>query len=96
MRANLLFVLAALGLGGALARLVVAPGPAHPALVAPWMHRLDTSGDGLIDALEYARGARHPQDFELFDSNKDGRISPAELEVLLFRVDPAWSEAPPA
>ena len=96
MRANFLFAMAAIGLGGALLRLCIAPGPAHPGLVAPWMHRLDTSGDGRIDALEYARGARHPQDFELFDADHDGRLSPAELEVLLFRVDPAWSEAPPA
>ena len=93
---RLLYGLALALLLSALARLARDPDPREPALVAPWVQRFDQDGDGQISPTEFARSARYPSDFDLFDADQDGLLSPFELEVLLTRIDPEWVEAPPA
>ena len=96
MRANLLFALGGLALIGALALRLAPRQPENAALIEPWMRRLDVDGDGLLQRAEFSRGARHPNDFGLFDLDQSNALELAELELLLTVVNPAWAEVPPA
>lgn len=96
MRAALLFALAGLALIGAFALRLAPRQPDNAALIEPWMRRLDADGDGLIQPAEFSRGARHPNDFGLFDLDQSNTLDLAELELLLTVVNPAWAEVPPS
>ena len=59
----------------------LAASPAPPAADAPQrrpMMALDTNNDGMIDRAEAARHPRLAEKFDTHDSNKDGKLDPAE------------------
>ena len=61
--------------------------PEHPALIEPWMHRLDGNSDGVL-SLEEAQ-ARGLPGAPRWDLDGSGAISPGELEAMLWVLDPA-------
>lgn len=85
-------VIGALALLAAIAILAWPPQAQDPALVAPWMVRLDLDGDGCISEIETAQMSSHREDFALFDADDSGCLGEAEVETLLLWVDPKWIE----
>lgn len=78
----------------ALVLLYRTPAPAHPALAAAWIHRLDHNGDGILTEAEAA--AQSLPDLPSWDLDADGHVEGAELEAMLWALDPGafYSTAP--
>jgi hypothetical protein len=81
------------GLGVALAVLWMAPPAVDPALVRPWMHRLDLDHDGCICAEEVRQMSDEIDLFPILDYDHSGCLEPAEIETLLLHIDPKRFEA---
>jgi len=62
------------------------PAPANPALADAWLHRLDQNGDGILTEAEAA--AQSLPGMPSWDLDADGRIEGAELEAMLWALDP--------
>ncbi len=86
-------LLAAALTGASLWVALAGPSPRYPAQTAAMMTRLDASGDGRIDAAEYARLGQPGVPLQVFDADDSGGLDAVELERLLLRVDPVWIAA---
>ena len=83
---RMMLLLAALLQGLALALLFRTPAPAQPALADAWLHRLDQDGDGTLTAAEAS--AQSLPGLPSWDLDADGDVEPAELEAMLWALDP--------
>lgn len=54
---------------------------ASPTSSKPAMPRIDSNGDGVIDRQEAAARPRLAQRFDELDTNKDGKLSPEEMQA---------------
>jgi hypothetical protein len=68
----------------------VKPGlyPSADEVVAEALARVDGDGDGRLQAEEYLRFARDPRAMELYDLDRDGALSPAELGLAIGDASP--------
>ncbi len=64
------------------------PAPATPApgTLPERMKSADANGDGLLDKEEAKAFPRLAKRFDQIDTDKDGKLSPAELEAVRERI----------
>ena len=70
--------------------LLLAACGAPPSAAERLMTSLDTSGDGALDAAEFAALADPAERFARWDTSGDGRIDARELEARLWDTSPLY------
>lgn len=95
MRLALMVSAAALMAGAALAQAPATPPKEPPPQVDPptTILRIDTNQDGAASREEWVAYGNHDSGFTAIDTNKDGRVTVAELTVFRNRPKPAAAGA---